>query len=71
MFVQNESQYMLFPYSKDLFYHPSGVLSMTLEIFSKDGESHEFSFGFEARGVLREFLDNIYEGAIDPYEEED
>lgn len=69
MFVQNPSKYMLFPYAKDLFYHPKGILSMTLEIFDKDGNSHEFSFGFEPKNELRDFLDNIYEG-IDPYEKD-
>lgn len=62
MFVQEPSTYMLFPYAKDLFYHPTGVLSMTIEIFNKDGESSEFSFGFTTNGPLREFLDHIYEG---------
>ena len=70
MFVQKQSKYMLYPYAKDLFYHPKGMLSMTLEVFDKDGNAQEFSFGFEVRAELRDFLDQIYEG-IDPYEEED
>lgn len=60
---------MLFPYAKDLFYRPDGMLSMTLEIFDEEGKSYDFSFGFVASGKLADFLDNIYEGVIDPYEE--
>jgi hypothetical protein len=49
------------PYAKDVNYHPSGVLSMTLEIYD-DFETHEFSFGFTPGGKLKLFLDQIYGG---------
>jgi hypothetical protein len=50
----------LFPYAKDLFYHPTGILSMTIEIYN-DIETKQFSFGFNPTGNLKEFLDQIYE----------
>lgn len=50
----------LFPYAKDLYYHPSGTLSMTIEIFD-EVETYTFSFGFNTNGRLKEFLDMIYE----------
>jgi hypothetical protein len=50
----------LFPYAKDIFYHPAGILSMTVEIYD-DIETHEQSFGFNVNGQLKEFLDQIYE----------
>jgi hypothetical protein len=49
----------LFPYAKDLYYHPDGILSMTLEIYD-DIETRQFSFGFAPQGNLKEFLDMIY-----------
>ena len=57
----------LYPYAKDLYYHPSGVLSMTLQIYD-DMKSQDFNFGIVANGNLKEFLDQLYEGEI--YEEE-
>lgn len=53
----------LYPYAKNLFYHPSGVLSMTVQIYD-DIETQEFSFGFNANGTLKEFLDQVFEGPI-------
>lgn len=49
----------LYPYAKDLFYHPSGVLSMTIELYD-DMNTYQFSFGFTPNGNLREFLDQIF-----------
>lgn len=50
----------LYPYAKDLYYHPSGILSMTIEIYD-DVKTQQFSFGFEPSGTLKEFLNQIYE----------
>lgn len=50
----------LYPYAKDLHYHPSGVLSMTLEIYD-DINTSTFTFGFTPTGNLKAFLDTIYE----------
>ena len=50
----------LYPYAKDIFYHPAGILSMTIEIYD-DIETKEQSFGFEVHGKLRDFLDQLYE----------
>ena len=50
----------LFPYAKDLYYHPNGILSMTIEIFD-DVNTYNFSFGFNPSGNLKDFLDKIYE----------
>ena len=49
----------LFPYAKDLHYHPDGTLSMTLEIYD-DINTKQFSFGFQPSGNLKNFLDLIY-----------
>lgn len=49
----------LFPYAKDLYYHPDGILSMTLEIFD-DVNTYNFSFGFTPQGNLKSFLDELY-----------
>jgi hypothetical protein len=57
---QNDEQKRLYPYAKNLHYHPSGILSMTLEIFD-DVKTQEFTFGFTPGGGLREFLDQLYE----------
>ena len=61
IFVENTSKFMLFPYAKDLFYHPKGILSMNIEIFDKDGNNFEFSFGIDTHGELKEFLDHLYD----------
>ncbi len=53
-------EYRLYPYAKNLYYHPSGVLSMTIQIYN-DLETFEFSFGFNAQGNLKEFLDKVNE----------
>jgi hypothetical protein len=50
----------LYPYAKNLFYHPSGVLSMTIEVYD-DINTQEFTFGFTPAGKLRTFLDQLYE----------
>ena len=49
----------LYPYAKDLHYHESGILSMTIEIYD-DLKTQQFSFGFNVQGNLKEFLDQIY-----------
>lgn len=54
----------LFPYAKDLFYHPTGILSMTIEIYD-DVRTQQFSFGFTPTGNLKDFLDQIYMGEND------
>jgi hypothetical protein len=48
----------LYPYAKDLYYHPDGILSMTIEIYD-DISTKEFSFGFAPQGNLKEFLELI------------
>ena len=53
----------LYPYAKDLFYHPSGLLSMTIEIYD-DVNTQQFSFGFNTGGNLKSFLDQLYIGDI-------
>ena len=60
-FITNQSiGKRLYPYAKDLFYHPSGILSMTVEIYD-DIETHEQAFGFNVHGQLKSFLDQLYE----------
>ena len=49
----------LYPYAKDLYYHPSGILSMTIEIYD-DINTQQFSFGFNPSGNLKGFLDQIH-----------
>ena len=49
----------LYPYAKDLYYHPTGILSMTIEIYD-DIRTQQFSFGITPSGNLKEFLDQIY-----------
>ena len=49
----------LYPYAKDLHYHPDGTLSMTIEIYD-DIATKQFSFGFTPNGNLKQFLDLIY-----------
>jgi len=49
----------LFPYAKDVHYHPDGTLSMTLEIYN-DIDTKQYTFGFTTAGNLREFLDTIH-----------
>lgn len=48
----------LYPYAKDLHYHPDGTLSMTLEIYD-DIETKQFTFGFIPTGNLKDFLELI------------
>jgi hypothetical protein len=57
---QSGEQMKLYPYAKDLFYHPSGILSMTIQIYD-DMNTQEFSFGFQPAGNLKMFLEQIYE----------
>lgn len=57
---QNGQNKKLYPYAKNLHYHPSGVLSMTIEMYD-DVNTMEFSFGFTPNGRLKEFLDQLYE----------
>lgn len=57
---QNGQNKKLYPYAKNLHYHPSGILSMTLEIYD-DVNTTEFTFGFTPGGNLRDFLDQLYE----------
>lgn len=58
--TENGDNKRLYPYAKNLYYHPSGVLSMTLEIYD-DVKTAEFTFGFTTNGKLKIFLDQIYE----------
>jgi hypothetical protein len=51
--IQADNEMRLYPYAKDLFYHPSGILSMTVEIYNDTG--------FEVGGSLREFLDQLWD----------
>lgn len=55
-----DGEVKLFPYAKNLYYHPSGVLSMTIQVYD-DTETQEFSFGLNATGSLKTFLDRLYE----------
>lgn len=50
----------LFPYAKDVFYHPAGILSMTVEIYD-EVDTYEQSFGFNVSGQLKQFLDQLHE----------
>ena len=52
-------KYRLFPYAKDLHYTPSGILSMTLEMYDEN-QTHEYTFGFQPGGQLKDFLDKLY-----------
>jgi len=67
----------LYPYAKDLYYHPSGLLSMTIQIYDEyesqdfnfgiiydEYESQDFNFGIVANGNLKDFLDQLHEGDI-------
>jgi hypothetical protein len=60
MFDPQGGSKRLYPYAKDLYYHPSGILSMTIEIYD-DVTTTSFSFGFNPNGNLKEFLDKIHE----------
>ena len=51
----------LYPYAKDLSYHSSGTLSMTIQIYD-DTHTQEYTFGFNVAGNLKDFLDQIYIG---------
>lgn len=51
----------LYPYAREVYYHPSGILSMTIQIYD-DVETQEYTFGFTTNGNLKTFLDQIYEG---------
>lgn len=53
----------LYPYAKDLYYHPSGILSMTIQIYD-DIESQDFNFGIVANDKLKDFLDQLHDGEI-------
>jgi hypothetical protein len=57
---QNGQGKKLYPYAKNLYFHPSGVLSMTIEIYD-DVNTQEFTFGFTPSGKLRGFLEQLYE----------
>lgn len=59
-------EYKLYPYAKDLFYRPDGMLSMTIEIYN-DNKSEEFTFGLMCNDQLRRFLNRTIG---DEYEEE-
>jgi len=59
-FVNKASGLRLYPYAKDVFYHPAGILSMTVEIYD-DVETYEQTFGFNVAGKLKDFLDQLYE----------
>ena len=48
----------LYPYAKDVHYHPDGTLSMTLEIYN-DIDTKQFTFGFTPQGNLKDFLELI------------
>lgn len=60
-------EYKLFPYAKDLFYRPDGIIVMTIQMYN-DEETQEFSFSFMASPQMRRFLDRTLG---DEYEEED
>lgn len=60
----------LFPYARDVFYHPNGMLSMTIQIYDED-ETNEFSFGFRVAGELKAFLDQTLIGSTVDMNEED
>ena len=53
---QGTGEYKLFPYAKDLYYRPDGILVMTLEMYN-DERTEEFSFSFKASDQMRRFLD--------------
>lgn len=50
----------LYPYAKDLYYHSSGVLSMTIEIYD-DIHTQQYTFGFNPGGNLKLFLDQLHQ----------
>jgi len=49
-------EYKLYPYAKDLFYRPDGILVMTIQIYNEE-DTQEFSFSFTASPQMRRFLD--------------
>jgi hypothetical protein len=53
---QGTGEYKLFPYAKDLYYRPDGILVMTLEMYNEE-HTQEFSFSFKASPQMRRFLD--------------
>lgn len=53
----------LYPYARDLYYHPSGILSMTIQIYD-EMETQDFNFGIVANGNLKDFLDQLHDGEI-------
>lgn len=54
---ERQGEFTLFPYAKDLFYHPDQkVLSMTVQMYDET-QTHEFSFGFKVHPQLERFLD--------------
>lgn len=64
---QGTGEYKLFPYAKDLFYRPDGILVMTLEMFNEK-DTEELSFSFKVSPQMRRFLDRTIG---DEYEERD
>ncbi len=58
MFSTQGGTNRLYPYAKDVHYHPDGTLSMTLEIYN-DINTKQFTFGFTPQGNLKEFLELI------------
>jgi hypothetical protein len=58
---QMDNDWRLYPYAKDLYYHPaSRTVSMTVEIYN-DTETKEFSFGFVPTGALKDFMDQLWD----------
>lgn len=53
---QGTGEYKLYPYAKDLFYRPDGILVMTIQMYN-DEDTQEFSFSFKASPQMRRFLD--------------
>jgi hypothetical protein len=59
MFSPQGGTNRLYPYAKDVHYHPDGTLSMTLEIYN-DIDTKQFTFGFTPQGNLKDFLELIH-----------
>ena len=49
-------EYKLFPYARDLYYRPDGILVMTIQMYNEE-ETQEFSFSFKTSDQLKRFLD--------------
>jgi len=59
--IHTDNDMRLYPYAKDLFYHPGErILSMTIQIYD-DQMTHDFSFGFKPTGKLKEFMDQLWD----------